>query len=65
MAAPPTSQVGPVAWARENLFNGIVNTLTTVVIIVALAAALAGTLELGRLGCGPDAEAVERQLVGL
>ena len=36
MAAPPTSQVGPVAWARENLFNGIANTLTTVVIIVGL-----------------------------
>ena len=37
MAAPPTSQVGAVAWARQNLFSSISNTLTTIVIIVGLA----------------------------
>jgi general L-amino acid transport system permease protein len=37
MAAPPTSQVGAAAWARQNLFSSVSNTLTTVVIALALA----------------------------
>ena len=37
MAAPPSSQVGAVAWARQNLFSGIGNTLTTIVIVLGLA----------------------------
>jgi general L-amino acid transport system permease protein len=37
MAAPPSTQIGPVAWARQNLFSGAANTATTIVIALALA----------------------------
>lgn len=29
-AAPPVSQIGPVRWARENLFSGPLNTILTI-----------------------------------
>lgn len=34
---PPSNVVGPVAWVRENLFNGLNNTITTIVLLVFLA----------------------------
>ena len=37
MARPPTASVGPVAWARANLFNGISNSIITVVLLAFLA----------------------------
>lgn len=35
---PPSNMVGPVAWARANLFNGWVNSLLTIACIALLAA---------------------------
>lgn len=37
MAAPPSTQVGPVAWLRQNLFSNVTNSIVTVVIIAFLA----------------------------
>jgi len=34
---PPSSVVGPVAWARNNLFNGVSNTIITIVLVAFLA----------------------------
>ena len=34
---PPMLSTGPWAWAQQNLFGSIWNTLTTVVIVVVLA----------------------------
>jgi general L-amino acid transport system permease protein len=34
---PPRTQIGPVAWLRENLFSGVVSGLLTIVLAVALA----------------------------
>ena len=34
---PPITVVGPVAWARNNLFNGLSNTITTIVLLAFLA----------------------------
>ncbi len=33
---PPTSEVGPIHWLRENLFDGVVNSILTVVSILAI-----------------------------
>ena len=35
--APPSSQVRAVAWVRQNLFNGVGNSVVTVVILLFLA----------------------------
>ena len=37
MAAPPSTQVGPLAWMRTNLFSSVGNSIVTVVIILGLA----------------------------
>lgn len=37
MAAPPSTQIGPVAWMRENLFSSIGNSVTTILILAGLA----------------------------
>lgn len=42
MAAPPITQAGPIAWARSNLFSSIGNTITTIIIALALAYVLPG-----------------------
>lgn len=34
---PPSGVVGPVAWVRNNLFNGVSNTIITIVLIACLA----------------------------
>ncbi len=33
---PPASEVGPIHWLRENLFDGVVNSILTVVSILAI-----------------------------
>jgi general L-amino acid transport system permease protein len=33
---PPASEVGPIHWLRQNLFDGVVNTLLTVASVVAI-----------------------------
>jgi len=33
---PPASEVGPIHWLKENLFDGVVNSILTVVSIVAI-----------------------------
>lgn len=33
---PPASEVGPIHWLRENLFDGVVNSILTVVSIMAI-----------------------------
>ena len=30
MAAPPTTQTGAIAWARQNLFSSVSNSIVTV-----------------------------------
>ena len=34
---PPSGVVGPVAWVRNNLFNGVSNTIIKIVLIACLA----------------------------
>ena len=37
---PPISQVGAIKWVRENLFNGILNSLLTILSILAVVWAI-------------------------
>lgn len=38
--APPASSVGPVGWMRQNLFNGVVNSILTILSLIVIAVAL-------------------------
>ncbi|KDB04838.1 amino acid ABC transporter permease, partial [Defluviimonas sp. 20V17] len=40
--APPSSQIGPLRWARENLFSGWFNSLLTLVSLYVILTLLAG-----------------------
>ena len=40
--APPSGQIGPVRWARENLFSGVFNTLLTLVSLYVIVTLLIG-----------------------
>lgn len=42
--SPPSSSVGPLRWVRENLFNGVVNSLLTVLSLLAVFFLLQGLL---------------------
>ncbi len=42
--APPTSQVGPIRWARENLFSSVTNSILTLLAIWFIYSLLAATL---------------------
>ena len=39
---PPSSQIGAVRWVRENLFNGVLNSLLTLLAMLALGSFLLG-----------------------
>lgn len=40
--APPSGQIGPVRWARENLFSGVFNTLLTLVSLYVIVTLVLG-----------------------
>jgi len=42
--APPTSQIGPIRWARENLFSSVSNSILTLLAIWFVYSLLAATL---------------------
>ncbi len=56
---PPPSNAGAVAWIRENLFNSIGNTITTVVLAVLIGYAAIGLYDWGFANAvfAPDNEA--------
>lgn len=39
-ARPPSQRLGPIAWARSNLFNSVSNSITTILLLAALAYAI-------------------------
>ena len=42
--APPSSTVGPIKWIRENLFNGVVNSILTLLSLYFIWYVLSGLL---------------------
>ncbi|WP_424940895.1 amino acid ABC transporter permease [Aliiroseovarius sp. S253] len=42
--SPPASSVGPVGWMRQNLFNGVVNSILTILSLIVIAMALMALL---------------------